>query len=158
VACPTIRPKEAHCFVTALRSRKLLSCDWAATSLSGATYEHEVDGCYLSNLCHAHICTGSAERSSAEGAENVVEIVSSDKHKLQTYCKFAELSDQIGEANEDGDTKKAQELSQKINELGTKLGAEFVALADTPKNTDPNSQVGPEIGLIFNKLDALCED
>jgi hypothetical protein len=90
-------------------------------------------------------------------AENVVEIVSSDKHKLQTYCEFAELSDQIGEANEDGDTKKAQELSQKINELGTKLGPEFVALA-APKNTDPNSQVGPEIGLIFNKLDALCED
>jgi hypothetical protein len=91
-------------------------------------------------------------------AENVVEIVSSDKHKLQTYCEFAELSDQIGEANEDGDTKKAEELSQKINELGTNLGPEFVALADALKNMDPNSQVGPEIGLIFNKLDALCED
>jgi hypothetical protein len=91
-------------------------------------------------------------------AEKVVEIVSSDKHKLQTYCEFAELSDQIGEANEDGDTKKAEELSQKINELGTKLGPEFVALADALKNMDPNSQVSPELGLIFNKLDALCED
>jgi hypothetical protein len=91
-------------------------------------------------------------------AENVVEIVGSDKHKLQTYCDFAELSDQIGEANEDGDTKKAEELSQKINELGTKLGPEFVALADALKNMDPNSQGGPEIGLIFNKLDAFCED
>jgi hypothetical protein len=91
-------------------------------------------------------------------AENVVEIVGSDKHKLQTYCDFAELSDQIGEANENGDTKKAEGLSQKINELGTKLGPEFVALADALKNMDPNSQGGPEIGLIFNKLDALCED
>jgi hypothetical protein len=91
-------------------------------------------------------------------AENVVEIVSSDKHKLKTYCEFAELSDQIDEANEDGDTKKAEELSQKINELGTNLGPEFVALADALKNVDPNSQVGPEIGLIFNRLDALCED
>jgi hypothetical protein len=91
-------------------------------------------------------------------AEKVVEIVSSDKHKLQTYCEFAELSDQIGEANEDGDTKKAEELSQKINELGTNLGPEFVGLADALKNMDPNSQAGPEIGLIFNKLDALCED
>jgi hypothetical protein len=91
-------------------------------------------------------------------AENVVEIVSGDKHKLQTYCEFAELSDQIGEANEDGDTKKALELSQKVNELGTNLGPEFVALAGALKNVDPNSQVGPEIGLIFNKLDALCED
>jgi hypothetical protein len=91
-------------------------------------------------------------------AENVVEIVGNDKHKLQKYCEFAELSDQIGEANEDGDTKKALELSQKVNELGTNLGPEFVALADALKNVDPNSQVGPEIGLIFNKLDALCED
>jgi hypothetical protein len=57
-----------------------------------------------------------------------------------------------------GDAKKAEELSQKINELGTKLGPEFVALADALKNMDPNSQVGPEIGLIFNKLDAWCED
>ena len=91
-------------------------------------------------------------------AENVVEIVVSDKHKVKTYCEFAELSDQIGEANEDGDAKRAEELSQKINELGTNLGPEFVALADALKNMDPNSQAGPEIGLIFNKLDALCED
>jgi hypothetical protein len=91
-------------------------------------------------------------------AENVVEIVSSDKHKLGTYCKFAELSDQIGEANEDGDTKKAEELSQKINELSTNLGPEFVALADALKNMDPNSQDGREIGSIFDKLDKLCED
>jgi hypothetical protein len=91
-------------------------------------------------------------------AENVIEIVGSDRHRLQTYCEFAELSDQIGEANEDGDNKKAEELSQKVNELGTNLGPEFVALADALKNLDPNSQVGPEIGLIFNKLDALCED
>jgi len=68
------------------------------------------------------------------------------------------LSDQIDEANEDGDTKKAEELSQKINELGTNLGPEFVALAGALKNMDQNSQVGPEIGLIFNKLDAMCED
>jgi hypothetical protein len=78
-------------------------------------------------------------------AENVVEIVGSDKHKLQTYCEFAELSDQIGEANEDGDNKKALELSQKVNELGTNLGPEFVALADALKNVDANSQIGQEI-------------
>jgi hypothetical protein len=91
-------------------------------------------------------------------AENVVEIVGSDKHKVKTYCEFAELSDQIGEANDDGDAKRAEELSQKINELGTNLGPEFVALADALKNMDPNSQAGPEVGLIFSKLDAFCED
>ena len=91
-------------------------------------------------------------------AENVVEIVGNDKHKLQTYCEFTELSDQIDEAKDDGDTKKAEELSQKMSDLGTNLGPAFVALADALKNMDQNSQVGPEIGSIFNKLDAMCED
>jgi hypothetical protein len=91
-------------------------------------------------------------------AENVVKIVGSDKHKIQTYCEFADLSDQIDEANDDGGTQKTEELSQKINELGTKLGPEFVALADALKNMDPKSQEGQEIGSIFDKLDGLCED
>ena len=47
---------------------------------------------------------------------------------------------------------------EKIDELGSKLGPEFVALADALKNMDPNSQDGKEIGSIFDKLDKLCED
>ena len=128
-------------------------------SLSGVTNEHNVDGCVLAiSATPAYAQDQPNVAKLKADAENVVEIVGSDKHKVKTYCEFAELSDQIGEANEDGDTKKAEELSQKINELGTKLGPEFVALADALKNMDPNSQGGPEIGLIFNKLDALCED
>ena len=91
-------------------------------------------------------------------AENVVKIVSSDKRKLQTYCEFADLSDQIGQANEDGDTKKTQELSQKVDEVGRKLGREFGALADELKNMDLNSQDGQDIGSILNTLDEFCED
>ena len=91
-------------------------------------------------------------------AENVVKIVSSDKRKLQTYCEFADLSDQIDQANEDGDTKKTQELSQKVDEVGRKLGPEFGALADELKNMDLNSQDGQDIGSILNTLDEFCED
>jgi len=50
-------------------------------------------------------------------AENVIKIINSDKCKLQTYCEFADLGDQIGQANEEQDTKKAEELSQKADEL-----------------------------------------
>jgi hypothetical protein len=46
-------------------------------------------------------------------AANVIKIINSDKRKLQTYCEFADLGDQIGQANEEQDTNKAEELSQK---------------------------------------------
>jgi len=91
-------------------------------------------------------------------AQNVVKIVSSDKRKLQTYCEFADLSDQIGQANEEGDAKKTEELSQKVDEVGRKLGPEFVALADELKNMDLNSQDGHDIGSILDRLDEFCGD
>ena len=46
-------------------------------------------------------------------AQNVVKIVSGDKLKIDSYCKFADLSDQIDEAVQQQDTKKSKELSQK---------------------------------------------
>jgi hypothetical protein len=91
-------------------------------------------------------------------AENVVKIVSGDKDKIESYCELSGLTDQIDEAKEEQDTEKAVELSQKVDELGSKLGPEFVALADALKNMDPNSKDGHEIGSIFDKLDKLCED
>ena len=91
-------------------------------------------------------------------AENVVKIISGDKRKVETYCEFADLGDQIDEAKDEQDTEKAEELSQKVDELGRKLGPEFVALADALKNMDSNSQNGQEISSIFDKLDGLCED
>jgi hypothetical protein len=152
-------PTKAYCFVTALGSRKLLFCDWVATPCRGLPMNMTLMVALLAISATSAYAQDQPNVAKLKAdAENVVEIVGSDKHKLQAYCEFAELSDQIGEANEDGDTKKAEVLSQKINELGTKLGPEFVALADALKNMDANSQVGPEIGLIFNKLDALCED
>ena len=91
-------------------------------------------------------------------AENVVKIISGDKGKIETYCEFADLGDQIDEAKDEQDTEKAEELSQKVDELGRKLGPEFVALADALKNMGSNSQNGQEISSIFDKLDGLCED
>ena len=57
------------------------------------------------------------------------------RSKTQTYCEFADLSDQIGQANEEQDTEKADELSKKADEFERKLGPEFVALAEELGNT-----------------------
>jgi hypothetical protein len=91
-------------------------------------------------------------------AENVVKILSGNKAKIQIYCEFGDLSDQIDQADQEQDTKKAEELSQRAEELEKKLGPEFSALADRLKDMDPNSKDGQEIGSIFEKLDNLCED
>ena len=73
-------------------------------------------------------------------AKNVVKIISADELKIESYCKFAELSDQIDEAVQQQDTKKAKELSQRAGELQGKLGPEFTALADGLQDMNLNSQ------------------
>jgi hypothetical protein len=47
-------------------------------------------------------------------AQNVVKIISGDKLKIESYCAFANLSDQVDEAIEQQDTSKSTELSQKV--------------------------------------------
>ena len=54
-------------------------------------------------------------------AQKVVGIISGDKAKTQTYCQIANLGDQIDQANQEKDSKKAEDLSQKINELEKNL-------------------------------------
>ena len=90
-------------------------------------------------------------------AQNVVKIISGDKLKIESYCKFADLSDQVDEAVQQQDTKKAKELSQKAEELQRKLGPEFTALADSLQDMNLNSQDAREIGSIIGKLDEFCD-
>jgi hypothetical protein len=91
-------------------------------------------------------------------AEKLVKMTSADKQKIQMYCEFADLSGQIGQANEEQDTEKVNELSKRADELEKKLGPEFVALADELSNLDPSSEESKEIGSILDKLDKLCGD
>jgi len=90
-------------------------------------------------------------------AQNVFKIISSDKLKAQTFCEIADLSDQLDQAEGQQDAKKAGELSQKMDELGRKLGPEYTALVDGLQDMDPNSPDGREIGSIVEKLDDLCK-
>src|SRR5580704_11169044 len=81
-------------------------------------------------------------------AQKVVSIISGDKAKTQTYCQINNLGEQIGEANEEQDNKKAEALSQKVIELEKNLGPEYVALVNGLKDVDPNSPEGAEISSI----------
>jgi len=89
-------------------------------------------------------------------AQKVVSIIKGDKAKMQTFCQISDLGDQIGEADERKDRKKAEALAQKMNELEKQLGPEYLALVEATKDLDPNSNEGQEIESSFEKLDDSC--
>jgi hypothetical protein len=89
-------------------------------------------------------------------AQNAFNIISNDKLKIRSFCEMADLGNQLDEADRVHDTKKAEEVSQKMDELQEKL-PEYTALADGLKDVDPNSQDAQEIGSIILKLDEFCQ-
>jgi peptidoglycan hydrolase CwlO-like protein len=90
------------------------------------------------------------------GAQKVIKTISSDKGKNQTYCDIGKLGAQIDEAEQKKDMKKIDELNQKMEELATKLGPEYVALMDGLQDIDPNSKDAQEIGSMLEALDKSC--
>jgi len=89
-------------------------------------------------------------------ARNLVGIIGSDKTKIQTYCQIAYLSEQLDQAVQNRDTKKAKALVEKIAKLNKKMGPEFAALVDIETHLDLNSQDGQEIASIVASLGESC--
>jgi hypothetical protein len=86
----------------------------------------------------------------------VASIIKGDKAKTQTYCQIANLANQIAKAIQEKDTKKAEELAQKLNEMEKNLGPEYLALVDDLRTMDLTSKDGQEIVSIFDGLDESC--
>jgi hypothetical protein len=89
-------------------------------------------------------------------ARNLVGIIGSDKTKAQTYCQIDDLSEQLAQAVQEKDRKKAKALAGKIPELYKKMGPEFAALIDIEKHVDLNSRDGQEIASIVASLGESC--
>jgi ABC-type transporter Mla subunit MlaD len=89
-------------------------------------------------------------------ARNLVGIIGSDKTKTQTYCQIHDLSEQLIQAVEEKDRKKANALAEKIAELNKKMGPEFGALIDVGKRVNLNSPDGQEIASIIASLGESC--
>ncbi|MGB8628473.1 MAG: hypothetical protein WCD69_03660 [Xanthobacteraceae bacterium] len=96
----------------------------------------------------------SADKLKAE-AQNLVKIVSGDRRKSQTYCEIVELNDQI---DQEEDPIETEELSQKRDKLGEKIGPNYVALVAGLMNIDRDSRDYQEIASILARLDKFCED
>jgi hypothetical protein len=111
----------------------------------------------LSTLCweaRAQIAT-PASISKAD-AQKILQTISSDKAKTRIYCQMTRLGGQLLQANERGDSRKVDELFEKMYEMGKKLGSEYTALVDGLQDIDPESEVGHEISSTLDALDNLC--
>jgi ABC-type transporter Mla subunit MlaD len=89
-------------------------------------------------------------------ARNLVGIIGSDKTKTQTYCQIDDLSEQLIQAVQKRDRKKANALAEKIAELYKKMGPEFAALIEIKKHVDLNSRDGREVASIVASLGESC--
>jgi hypothetical protein len=89
-------------------------------------------------------------------AQKVVSMIKDDKRKAQAYCKINALDEQIGEADQKNDEKKAEALSKQVTELEKKLGPDYFALVLDLNRVNPNSPVGQEIDSMLASLDDSC--
>jgi hypothetical protein len=97
----------------------------------------------------------SAAKVTKADVQKVVEMISGDKAKSQTYCDLIKLGDQFEEVDPK-DTKKANELNQQMSELAAKLGPEYIALVGGLQHMDPNSKDSKEIESTLDAFDKLC--
>ena len=79
-----------------------------------------------------------------------------DKAKTQAYCQINNLGGQMVEAAQDKDSKKAEALFQRVDDLGTQLGPQYRALFDALYDADPNSKDVQDILSMFESLDESC--
>jgi hypothetical protein len=88
--------------------------------------------------------------------QKVVQIISSDKVKLQAYCDSKKLYDQMEAAYQKKDSKSADALNKQADALVGKLGPEYSKMMDGLEQVDPNSSEGKEFMSALSGLDNLC--
>jgi hypothetical protein len=86
----------------------------------------------------------------------VVEIISSDPAKIETYCAIGNLGVQIEDASKAKDKKTADVLTEKMRGLEKQLGPEYLSLMYGLQTIDPESDDGVEIDAMLKPLDRPC--
>lgn len=99
----------------------------------------------------------STHKTTKVEAEKLVKLISGDKAKTAIYCDIVELIDEADQAEQKKDSKKAESLYDKIDELGEKLGPEYVVVMEGLQNMESDSKASEEITSVLAALDKLCE-
>jgi hypothetical protein len=98
----------------------------------------------------------SAPKPTKADAVKVVKIIGANKAKIATYCKLADVGDEIKSASSAGDNGKLAQLGKQADDLGKALGPEFVRLNAGLEQVDFQSKEGQALSAELDKLDKLC--
>jgi hypothetical protein len=104
-------------------------------------------------LAHAQ---QSGPQPTKADAQNVVQIITSDKVKTQAYCDLSKLEDQVEAAAEKNDNKTFEAINKQAEALVDKLGPEYYKLMDGLERVDPKSSEAKEFMSILSELDKSC--
>ena len=98
----------------------------------------------------------NAPKPTKAAAQNVVQIITSDKVKTQAYCDFTKLEGQVKAAEQKNDANTLDALSRQAESLLDKLGPEYFKLMDGLEKVDPKSSEAKEFMSILSELDKRC--
>ena len=104
-------------------------------------------------LAHAQ---SSVPKPTKADAQNVVQLITSDKVKTQAYCDLSKLEDQVKAVQQNTDTKTVETLIKQADALVDKLGPQYFKLMDGLEQVDPNSSEAKEFMSILSELDKSC--
>ena len=99
--------------------------------------------------------SGPQPKPTTADAQNVVQIITSDKVKTQAYCDLNKLYDQL-KAVQQNDTKTVETLTNEASALIYKLGPEYLKLMDGLEQVDRKSSEAKEFMSILSELDKRC--
>jgi hypothetical protein len=105
-------------------------------------------------LAHAQQGARQPKPTKAD-AQNVVQIITSDKVKTQAYCDLTKLEDQAKTAAEKNDTGQLAAMGKQQEALIEKL-PEYYKLMDGLEQVDPKSSEAKEFMSILSALDKSC--
>ena len=89
-------------------------------------------------------------------AQNVVQIITSDKVKTQAYCALKKLENEVKAAAQKNDAALEALSKQAESLVANKLGPEYFKLMDGLEQVDPNSNEAKEFMSILSELDKNC--
>jgi hypothetical protein len=89
-------------------------------------------------------------------AQNVVDTITSDKTKMQAYCDFTRVEQEVKAADQKNDAKTLEALSKQADALVDKIGPEYYKLMDGLEEVDPKSSEAKEFMSILSELDKRC--
>ena len=99
---------------------------------------------------------GPQPKPTKADAQNVVQIITSDKVKTQAYCDLTKLEGQVKAVQQTTDPKTVEMLTKQAEALIDKLGPEYFKLMDGLEQVDPKSDEAKEFMSILSELDKSC--